>query len=169
MIELNFEDCIQITKQVWKLKDKKIDVSVKSLLNASEMVALYEQIMSSLKDDNDDNYHPEKFEYVWRYTVIESYSSIKMPDDTDLAYLVCFSELWDLILDAVSIDQLNTIYDSVTETIKRDENCKCASIHWKELLNDIQTITNAMLNFDKLPEWLADKLDESDSPLAQKV
>lgn len=168
MIELKLEDFITYTDYTWWVGESCIHVNIKSHLDVSEMVAVHNRILSSMKDENGE-YCSERFEYIWRRSIIEAYSDVELPDDADVAYVICFSELWDGVCDAASADQIDSIFFSIQSKMQKDEQRMCASMHWKELIEDIQTISNAMLNFEHLPEWLADHDDKSTKPLLRKV
>ena len=153
--------------EAW-IDNKHVEFKAKKLLNASEADVLFERIITSVYDE-DGEYMPQYFEYIWRRGVIEAYTDFVMPEDTDEAYLCCYSELWDSVLNHIAYDQLNDIRSAVDSHILQKEQRICFGMQFKELMNDINTITQAMLNFEHLPEWLAESLDDSVMPLTKKA
>lgn len=168
-MEINFEKLTNITNTNWTAPDgTSIPVQVRNYLNADEMAALYYRVLDTVFDDAGE-WHPEFFEYAWRYGVIDAYSDIEMPQNTNDAYLLCYSSLWDIILDITSSDQLTDIYEAITNKLEDNKQKVYASMHWKELLEDVKTVTDAMLNLDHIPEWLSDKTDNTTHSLLQKA
>ena len=164
-------------------------IHIKPLLNASEMNQLYNRVLSSVKIAERDSeseknsqgdadplqsmlesveYKPQFLEYFWRHSVIEAYSDVELPEDTDAAYLLCYSSLWDVIENTVSSNQLSDIYMAIVEQLKIDEGRVCASMHWRAILNDMQTIMHAMANWENVFAWMADSSDKSQNPLLRK-
>lgn len=146
------------------LDNKSVTLKVKKILNASEATTLFERVITSVYDA-DDEYLPQYFEYIWRRGVIEAYTDLVMPQTTDDAYLCCYSEIWDAVINVVSQDQLADIYEAVSSYIQRKEQRICYSLQFKELLNDINKITQFMLNMDHLPIWLTESMDAPDTSL----
>ena len=71
--------------EAW-IDNKHVEFKAKKLLNASEVDVLFERIITSVYDE-DGEYMPQYFEYIWRRGVIEAYTDFVMPENTDEAYI----------------------------------------------------------------------------------
>lgn len=144
-------------------------IQIKAMLNASEMNALYHRVLDSVKFSTEDGtaeYRPHFFEYMWRFSVIDAYTDAELSaDNTDMCYLLCYSDLWDVVEANTSANQLSDIYLAIREQLDIEEKRTCSTIGFQNILNDVNAIMQALVNFDGLPEWLADKSSDSDKPL----
>ncbi|MBU5491289.1 hypothetical protein [Butyricicoccus intestinisimiae] len=160
----------KVTTVEWIDPNGKIHpIQIKELLNASEMNDLYNIVLNSVKFANADGkevYHPQFLEYFWRFAVINAYTDADLPaDQTDMCYMLCYSDLWDTVEANTSMNQLSDIYLAIKEQLDADEKRACSAIGFQNILNDVNDIMQALVNFDGLPQWLADKTSDSVKPL----
>ena len=160
----------KVTTVEWIDPNGKIhSIQIKELLNASEMNDLYHIVLNSVKfadADGKEVYHPQFFEYFWRFAVINACTDADLPADrTDMCYMLCYSDLWDTVEANTSMNQLSDIYLAIKEQLDTDEKRACSAIGFQNILNDVNDIMQALVNFDGLPQWLADKTSDSVKPL----
>ena len=115
-------------------------MEIKRTLTATEMNALYNTMIVCLYDE-DDEYSYQFRDYLWRRAVIESYTDMSLPSDTNEAYEICRNkELWNKIQSSIDVDQLEEIDTAVSNYVSDKEHRKQASWHFNELMKDMQEI-----------------------------
>lgn len=115
-------------------------MEIKRTLTATEMNALYNTMIVCLYDEEDEYLYQFR-DYLWRRAVIESYTDLSLPSDTDEAYEICRNEkIWNEIQFAVDVDQLDEINNAVRDYVADKERRKQAGWYFHELMKDMQGI-----------------------------
>ena len=146
------------------IQGRTLEFEVAKLLPISSVNDIYEDVLS-MWYDSEGGFRFVMAEYLWRYVIIHAYTDIDLPESLDDAYAYCYSEIWDAVIDIVSADQLLDLRAALDAVVEQREYRQRSKQHITEIMDDINMISQAMLNVDNLPEWLADNLSEDKHPL----
>lgn len=153
-------------KEYLETEDGNLEVTVTNIIGIQEMNSVYQDIIESLFDE-DGNYLPQFYSYVFRSRMISAYSDLEVPDDIESAYKLCFSKAWTQIRFYIDTDQYNSIEQAVCSYIRQRESEVSHKAYIKSVLDDLKEVMSALTNVGDLSTWIADKSDSS-NPLFKK-
>ena len=150
---------------------EEIKIEVKNTLNANEMTALYYKALALLYNDKGE-YQFEFAAYIWRRCVIEAYTDYPLSEDLNENYAQCYGEIWDAVYNDIithSPEQYEDIYDAVKKYVETREARESANAGFKQLMENMQVVTQTLASSGDWASWLSNKEDKSPSPIQQSV
>ncbi len=141
-----------------------VDIVVKKTISLQNAMEFVNQVVNGCFSDADGDYMPELKDYAIRACMIEKYTNIRLPENTNTMYNMMYqTDLCEHVCAAIDKAQFTALVDAINEKLDFEANAAIKKItQLAEAMNtltaeyekmfsnvtpeDIQAVTNAIAN-----------------------
>ena len=88
-----------------------LEIEVKTMISLKDMLTIVDSIVDNCFDDETGEYIPEIYDFALRDSMITVLTNITMPSSTEKQYEICYSTLFNAVLDVIGNDSYYHLID----------------------------------------------------------
>lgn len=140
-VEAKYDDMVFIKI----IDDQNVNIMVKPILSATDMLMFSDYVVQVCFIGENNQYVPEMRDFAIKSAIVEKYSNINLPTDTEERCLILYKyDIVERILNVINIDQFNNLVESIDKKIANiiGENYNEISTKVDDLYRNMQDAIN---------------------------